>query len=293
MIKGSMVALVTPMLASAGCSIDWSGLERLVAWHIQEGTDALVVCGTTGESQTLTAQERLDLLGRVVDQVAKRMPVIMGTGTSATRTTVSLTEEAKNAGADACLLVTPYYSKPTEEGMYKHFKTVAQAVDIPQILYNIPSRASVDLRPDTIARLAEFDTIVGVKEASEGTVRISELLRICPEEFAIYSGNDLTGCEALLLGAAGIVSATSNVVPRLMHNMCQEAFKGNYEAARRINEKMLQLHQALSLESNPIPVKWALQRMSRIEPSIRLPLTSLSAQYHREVEMALENLGIL
>lgn len=291
MITGSLVALVTPMHESG--EIDWKSLHNLVEFHIKEGSDGLVIAGTTGESATLSVQEHCDVLRRVIDQVGGRLPVIAGTGANATHEAIHLTAEAKALGADACLLVTPYYNKPTQEGLYRHYRAVAEAVAIPQILYNVPTRTAVDLLPETVARLAALDTIVGIKEATGIVSRAGEIRALCGPDFAIYSGDDATGMELVLQGGNGVISVTNNVVPKLMQQMCSAALQGHHEAAQAINSQLEALHKALFLESNPIPVKWALQQMGLIEGGIRLPLTPLSEQHQRTLGQVLARLNLL
>jgi len=291
MIQGSMVALVTPM--NADNSLDWASLHKLVDWHLEQGTHAIVPVGTTGESATLDVEEHLDVIKRIVDQVNGRIPVIAGTGANSTSEAVELTQAAKSVGADACLLVTPYYNKPTQEGLFLHFEHIARAVDIPQILYNVPGRTGVDMQPETVLRLASVPGIIGVKEATGDLARAKVLIERAPENFAIISGDDATAVELILLGGRGDISVTANVVPRAMAQMCELALAGKAEEARAINEQLLSLHHVLFVESNPIPVKWAVQQMGLIQAGIRLPLTPLSAQYHSQVQTALQNAGLL
>ncbi|PJE80039.1 4-hydroxy-tetrahydrodipicolinate synthase [invertebrate metagenome] len=297
MITGSLVALATPMQENG--ELDWARLHDLVEWHINEGTDGILVAGTSGESATLTEQEQVEMLRRVVDQVKGRVSVIAGTGTNATQKALHMTAEAKTVGVDACLLVTPYYNKPTQEGLYQHYKTIAQSVDIPQILYNVPGRTGVDMLPETVARLAKLDNIVGIKEAKGQVSRIQQLLECCPvgkntdEPFAVYSGDDNTGMESMLVGGHGVISVTSNVAPALMHAMCVAAMKGNREEAQSINDRLQALHTGLFVESNPIPVKWALNRMGQMDKGIRLPLTWLAADCESVVADALQQAGLI
>ncbi len=290
MITGSMVALVTPMMEDG--SIDLEGLRRLVDWHIDAGTSAIVAVGTTGESATLAVEEHCHVIEQVVSRVAGRIPVIAGTGANCTREAIVLTEAASGAGADACLLVTPYYNKPTQEGLYLHHREIAAAVDIPQILYNVPGRTGVDMLPQTVSRLAEIDNIVGIKEATGDVQRGREVMEVCGESFAVYSGDDATACELMLQGANGNISVTANVVPVEMASLCQLAMAQNAEQARELNATLDVLHQALFCESNPIPVKWALHHMGLIETGIRLPLSVLAAEYQTEVESALGAAGV-
>ncbi|XSG84233.1 MAG: 4-hydroxy-tetrahydrodipicolinate synthase [Methylohalobius sp. ZOD2] len=291
MIKGSIVALVTPMDPDGG--LNESALRKLVEFHIEAGTDAIVAVGTTGESATLTHDEHHQVIRWVVDQSRGRVPVIAGTGSNATREAIELTRKAADLGADACLLLTPYYNKPTQEGLYRHYKAVAEAVAIPQILYNVPGRTACDLLPETVARLAAIDNIVGIKEASPDPVaRTREIQRLCPD-FPRYSGDDHSARQICLDGGSGVISVTANVVPRLMREMVAAALAGEVEMAAAVDAKLAALHRTLFLESNPIPVKWALHAMGLIPHGIRLPLTWLSERYHPEVRSALIEAGVL
>ncbi|WKD49012.1 4-hydroxy-tetrahydrodipicolinate synthase [Microbulbifer spongiae] len=291
MFTGSMVALATPMYADG--SLDWESLRSLVEWHIEQGTRALVAVGTTGESATLDVHEHVEMIRRVVDQVAGRIPVIAGTGANSTTEAIDLTENAARCGADACLLVTPYYNKPSQEGLYQHYLAIARAVAIPQILYNVPARTAVDMLPDTVKRLATIGNIVGIKEATGDLTRARELLDILPEGFAVYSGDDSTALELMLMGGHGDISVTANVAPAAVAQMCETALAGDAATAQAIDQRIQILHKVLFLESNPIPVKWALREMGRIDGGIRLPLTSLSPQHHATVREALRSAGIL
>ncbi len=290
MFHGSMVALVTPMHADGG--LDWEALERLVEFHVENGTDAIVAVGTTGESATLDEAEHCQVIRFVVEKVRGRLPVIAGTGSNSTREAIDLTRCAMEAGADACLLVTPYYNKPTQEGLYRHYKAVAEAVAIPQILYNVPGRTAVDLLPETVARLAPIANIVGIKEASGQVARVREILDRCDGALEVYSGDDALALDTVAAGGKGVISVTANVAPAAMHRAMAEALAGEMEAARRTNAPLEGLHKALFCESNPIPVKWALQRMGLIGPGIRLPLTPLAASCHDTVLQAMEAAGI-
>jgi 4-hydroxy-tetrahydrodipicolinate synthase len=290
MIRGSLVALVTPMTDDG--AVDQVALERLVEWHIAEGTDAIVAVGTTGESATLDEEEHCHTIRRVVEIVNGRIPVIAGTGANSTSEAISLTQCAKAAGADACLLVTPYYNKPTQEGLYQHHKAIAEAVDIPQILYNVPGRTAVDMQPETIVRLSSVSNIIGVKEATGDLARIEKLRADVPADFAIYSGDDATAREAILLGADGDISVTANVAPKAMHEMCLAALNKDADAAANIDANLSGLHKSLFVESNPIPVKWALGAMGMMGFGIRLPLTRLSAHAEAPVRDALAQAGI-
>jgi len=290
MIKGSIVAIVTPMLDNG--DIDYPAFYRLLDWHIESGTDAVVVVGTTGESATLTFKEHCELVAHCVEHAAGRIPVIAGTGSNSTREARFFTESALEHGADACLLVTPYYNKPSQEGLYQHFKTIAEAVDIPQILYNVPGRTACDLLPDTVARLTRLPNIVGIKEATGNVERGLQLVRQSAGNLAVYSGDDPIAMEMMLGGAAGNISVTANVAPAIMHELCREAIAGNRETAEALNSRVALLHQRLFLESNPVPVKWALYRMGLIERGIRLPLVELNASFHDQVSEALTAAGI-
>ncbi|MFC0669545.1 4-hydroxy-tetrahydrodipicolinate synthase [Azotobacter chroococcum] len=291
MIAGSMVALVTPMDAQGG--LDWDGLGKLVDFHLQEGTNAIVAVGTTGESATLDVAEHVEVIRRVVDQVNGRIPVIAGTGANCTREAIELTANAKSVGADACLLVTPYYNKPTQEGLYQHFRTIAEAVAIPQILYNVPGRTVCDMLPETVERLSKVPNIIGIKEATGNLERGREVLARVAKDFLVYSGDDPTAVELILMGGKGNISVTANVVPRAMSDLCAAAMRGEAAIARAMNERLMPLHKALFLESNPIPVKWALHEMGLIPEGIRLPLTWLSSSCHEPLRQALRLVGAL
>lgn len=291
MIAGSMVALVTPMDAEG--RLDWDSLSQLVDFHLQEGTNAIVAVGTTGESATLDVEEHVAVIRQVVQQVAGRIPVIAGTGANSTREAIELTAAAKQAGADACLLVTPYYNKPTQEGLYLHHKAIAEAVAIPQILYNVPGRTACDMLPDTIARLSAVPNIIGVKEATGDLARGKEVLDKVASGFLTFSGDDATAVELMLMGAKGNISVTANVAPRAMSELCALAMRGEAEAARAINERLMPLHQKLFCEANPIPVKFALHEMGLIPEGIRLPLTWLSPRCHEPLRQAMRQSGVL
>ncbi len=290
MIQGSMVALVTPMHADK--SLDWDSLHKLVDWHLEQGTHALVAVGTTGESATLDVAEHLSVIKKVVDQVNGRIPVIAGTGANSTAEAVELTQSAKDAGADACLLVTPYYNKPTQEGLFLHHEFIAKSVAIPQLLYNVPGRTGVDMKPETALRLASVANIIGIKEATGDLERAKFLIDQAPESFAVISGDDATAVELILLGGKGDISVTANVVPAAIARMCELALAGKAEEARAINQRLLPLHDAMFVESNPIPVKWAVEQLGLIQSGIRLPLTPLSAQYHQQVKAAMQQAGL-
>ena len=291
MFQGSMVALVTPMQPDG--SIDDSALTQLIEFHVKNGTDAIIAVGTTGESATLDEHEHCTLVKRIVELAAGRVPVIAGTGANSTTEAIALTRCAKEAGADACLLVTPYYNKPTQEGLYLHHKAVAEAVDIPQILYNVPGRTAVDMLPETVERLAKLPNIIGIKEATGDVARITDIISRCGEDFDVYSGDDATAMEAILSGARGDISVTANVAPADMHAMCKAALEGDRATATEINNRLMGLHQSLFLESNPIPVKWALAEMGMMTDGIRLPLTVLSAPYHETLRQAMRQAGVL
>jgi len=286
MITGSLVALVTPM--SPAGELDWDGLDKLIDLHIASGTDAIVAVGTTGESATLDCQEHCLVIKHVVQRVAGRIAVIAGTGANSTKEAIELTQAAKEAGVDACLLVTPYYNKPTQEGLYQHFKAIAEAVDVPQILYNVPGRTACDLLPETALRLAEIANIVGIKEATGDLERAKLLIKKAPEGFAIYSGDDATALELILLGGQGNISVTANVAPGQMAKICALGLEGKADEARQLNRRIDHLHRDLFVESNPIPVKWALHEMGFIDSGIRLPLTPLSENYRVRIRESLK-----
>jgi 4-hydroxy-tetrahydrodipicolinate synthase len=291
MFHGSMVALVTPMDPNG--KIDFSALEQLIEWHIAAKTDALVVVGTTGESVTLSEEEQLQIIKATVRQVNDRIPVIAGTGSNCTAKTIHLTESAMHAGADACLIVTPYYNKPTQEGLFLHYKAVADQVSIPLILYNVPSRTACDLLPQTVLRLADIPNIIGIKEATGKIERCREILSLCNGQLDVYSGDDATSLELMFNGAKGVISVTANVAPELVYKMCAAALAGNKkEEALKFHEKLSQLDKNLFVESNPIPTKWALMKMGLIPSGIRLPLTPLSERHHEMVLDAMQHADI-
>ena len=285
MIRGSLVALVTPMERDG--SVDFKALDRLIEFHIAAGTDGIVAVGTTGESATLDEAEHCDVIRHTVERVRGRIPVIAGTGANSTQEAIHLTQKAKSAGADACLLVTPYYNKPTQEGLFLHYKAVAEAVEIPQILYNVPGRTACDMLPETVARLSKVANIIGVKEATGNLDRAREILKLCGPDFLLYSGDDATACEFCLLGGHGVISVTANVAPKSMHELCVAATAGDHTLAHAIDAPLRGLHRDLFIESNPIPVKWALWEMGLIQEAIRLPLTWLSPECHEKVREAL------
>lgn len=291
MFHGSMVAMVTPMAADG--ALDFDALARLVAFHLENGTNAIVTVGTTGESATLDYDEHCEVIRRVVDLVKGQIPVIAGTGANSTTEAINLTRCAMEAGADACLLVTPYYNKPTQEGLYLHFKTIADAVPIPQILYNVPGRTACDMKPDTVDRLASIPNIVGIKEASGSVGRVGDLVTRCGDRLDVYSGDDYLGAECILNGAKGVISVTANVAPRAMAELSTAALAGDRTEAEQINRRLAALHEALFLESNPIPVKWAVAQLGLIQPGIRLPLTPLSEQFQATVRQAMQQAGVL
>ena len=289
-IRGSIVALVTPMQADG--SLDLVALDRLIDWHVESGTHALVVVGTTGESATLSVQEHCDLVAHCVQVTGRRISVIAGSGSNSTEEALYFTESARQHGADACLLVTPYYNKPSQKGLYQHFKAVAEAVDIPQILYNVPSRTACDLALETVDRLADLDNIVGIKDATGDVARGKQLIQRCGDRLAIYSGEDAITLSLMMGGADGTISVTANVAPALMAKMCSYALSGDSQRAREIDERLGLLHRNLFLEANPSPVKWALWKMGLIKKGIRLPLVELDAKFHIQVIEALVRAGI-
>jgi len=291
MISGSLVALVTPMREDG--AVDFPCLDRLVDWHVEQGTDALVVAGTTGESATLAKTEHVEVIAAVVGRAAGRLPVIAGTGSNSTAQTIDLSRSVDSLPLDGFLVVTPYYNKPTQEGLYRHFSAVADAASRPVILYNVPGRTGVDLLPETVIRLSSHPRIAGIKEATGDLERVRPLRVRCGPDFALYSGDDETAREFLALGGNGVISVTANVAPRLMHDMCRAALSGDTSTAVRLDERLAALHRELFLESNPIPVKWALERMGLIPAGIRLPLTRLDPRYHAALESALQRAGVL
>ncbi len=291
MIEGSLVALVTPMMESG--HVDDACLRRLVDWHVEAGTAGLVVAGTTGESATLTNEEHLAVIGAAAKYAAGRIPVIAGTGSNSTQQTVDLSVAAGQFSIDGYLVVTPYYNKPTQEGLFRHFSAVADAVHRPVMLYNVPGRTAVDLLPETVARLAAHPQIRSIKEATGDLDRVVTIRDACGADFGLYSGDDLTGREFMLRGGNGVVSVTANIAPEQMAKMCQAALAGDTDEAAGIDGHLAELHEKLFVESNPIPVKWAMEQLGRIPCGIRLPLTRLSSEYHEEVTAALKNGGLL
>ena len=290
MLTGSIVAIVTPMREDG--KLDLGRFRSLMDWHIAEGTDGIVVVGTTGESPTVDFDEHKELIRIAVEHSAGRIPVIAGTGANSTAEAIELSASARKAGAAASLSVVPYYNKPTQEGLYRHFRTIAEAVDIPQIVYNVPGRTVADIANDTVLRLAQVPNIIGIKDATGNIERGSDLLRRSPKNFAVYSGDDASGLALMLLGGNGVISVTANVAPRLVHQMCAAALAGDVKTAREINFKLLPLHQKLFVEANPIPVKWAVAQMGLIGAGIRLPLTPMSAQFNEVVAEAMRHAGI-
>ena len=291
MLQGCLVAIVTPMFDDG--SLDVDALRTLIDFHVAAGSDGIVIVGTTGESPTVDVDEHCLLIQTTVAHVNGRCAVIAGTGANSTREAIELTAKAKALGVDACLLVAPYYNKPSQEGLYQHYAAVASAVDIPQILYNVPSRTGCDISNDTALRLAKLNNIVGIKDATGGIERGTDLILRAPKGFAIYSGDDATGMALMLLGGHGVISVTANVVPKLMHEMCVAALAGNVRKACEINAKLFALHQKLFIEPNPIPVKWVLQQMGFIKTGIRLPMVNLSEQYHETLRAAMRQASII
>ncbi|HEU4853061.1 MAG TPA: 4-hydroxy-tetrahydrodipicolinate synthase [Telluria sp.] len=291
MIQGSIVAIVTPMFEDG--SLDKDGLRKLIDWHVDEGTDGIVIVGTTGESATVSFEEHFELIRVAVEHAAKRIPIIAGTGGNSTVEAIELTRYAKKAGADAVLVVVPYYNRPTQEGMYLHFKAIAEAVDIPVILYNVPGRTVADMANETVVRLAQIPNIVGLKDATGNIGRGVELMRMLPKGFAVYSGDDPTAMALMFCGAVGNISVTANVAPRAMHELCMAAMNGEIARAIEINNKVFPLHTKLFVEPNPVPVKWAMAEMGLIPAGLRLPLAPLSASYHDTVRGALREAGVL
>lgn len=290
MITGSLVAIVTPMLEDG--QLDLERFRSLIDFHVAEGTDGIVVVGTTGESPTVDFDEHKELIKVAVDHAKGRIPIIAGTGGNSTVEAIELTESAKKAGAQACLSVVPYYNKPTQEGLYRHFRKIAETVDIPVILYNVPGRTVADLGNDTTIRLSELPGIIGIKDATASMERGTDLIKRAPKDFAIYSGEDAAALALILLGGQGVISVTANVAPRLMHEMCAAALRGDVAIARGINLRLLSLHQKLFVEANPIPVKWALHEMGLIKAGIRLPMTPMSERFQGTVSEALQEAGI-
>ena len=290
-IQGSIVAIVTPMFEDGG--VDWKSLEKLVEWHIQQGTHSIVAVGTTGEASTLSMEEHIKVIQEVIRVANKRIPIIAGTGANSTREAIELTQAAKDVGADAALLVTPYYNKPTQEGLYQHYKAIAEAVEIPQILYNVPGRTGVDMQNETVIRLADVKNIVGIKDATGDIPRGKALIDGLNGKIAVYSGDDATAWELILLGAKGNISVTANVAPKQMSEVCEAALAGEQAKAQDLNQQIANLHNILFCESNPIPVKWALHEMGYISTGLRLPLTPLAEQYREPIRNSLKAAGII
>lgn len=291
MIKGSIVAIVTPMHDDG--SIDMETMSSLLEWHVSEGTDAIVAVGTTGESATLDVDEHCAVVSHVVKVIGGRIPVVAGTGANSTTEAIELTQAAKDAGADACLLVTPYYNKPSQRGLIAHHSKIADSVNIPQILYNVPGRTACDMLPETIKELSHVNNIVGVKEATGDIARGKAVMELCGKDFAVYSGDDDTSLELILAGAVGSISVTANIVPGDLHRMCSLAMSGEAEAAAVVNERIACLHKDLFLEANPMPVKWALKEMGRIGAGIRLPLVEFDPACHKQLRQSLRDSGAL
>ena len=290
MLIGSLVAIVTPM--SDDGNIDYSAFKKLIDWHVESGTKGIVVAGTTGESATLTVEEHTSLIEAAVAHAAGRVPIIAGTGANSTTEAIELSSHAKRVGASCSLSVVPYYNKPGQEGLYLHFRTIAEAVDIPLILYNVPSRTVADLANETVFRLAEIENIIGIKDATADMGRGSELISKTPEDFAVYSGDDASFLPLMMLGSQGVISVTANIVPKQMQEVCDAVQSKDFELAKKINDRLLMLHTNLFVEANPIPVKWGLERMGRIGEGIRLPLTSMSTKYEKMIIDALAEAGI-
>jgi 4-hydroxy-tetrahydrodipicolinate synthase len=290
MITGSLVAIVTPMHEEGG--LDLARFRQLIDWHVAEGTDGIVVVGTTGESPTVNFDEHKELIRIAVQHSRGRIPIIAGTGGNSTVEAIELTASAKENGATACLSVVPYYNKPTQEGLYLHFSKIAETVELPMILYNVPGRTVADLQTDTVLRLAQVPGIIGIKEATANIERNTDLIRRAPRNFAIYSGDDATCLALILMGGHGVISVTANVAPKAMHQMCAAALVGDVKKARELNLRLFPLHQKLFVEANPIPVKWALAEMGMIQPGLRLPMSPLAEKFHQTVREALHEAGI-
>lgn len=290
MFRGSCVALVSP-LNELG-EVDENVLLTLIEWHIQAGTQAIVVAGSTGEGATLTPQEQEKMFALALEQAKKRVPIIAGTGTNSTKTTIERTKMAQSVGVDACLVVTPYYNRPTQAGLIAHYRALAEATDIPILLYNVPSRTGCDMLPETVVILSQIPSILGIKEATGNLARLQTLKENCRQGFTFYSGDDPTAFEFIRLGGMGVISITANVAPKLMQELCFLALNHQFEKAQEVNDKLALLHKTLCIESNPIPVKWALEKMGKIKGYLRLPLTTLSPQHHDTVQRALQTAGI-
>ncbi|MFJ7566681.1 4-hydroxy-tetrahydrodipicolinate synthase [Herminiimonas sp. NPDC097707] len=291
MIQGSIVAIVTPMHADG--ALDLPGLRKLIDWHIAEGTDGIVIVGTTGESPTVSVDEHCELVRVAVEHTAKRIPIIAGTGGNSTSEAIELTQFAKDVGADASLQVVPYYNRPTQEGMYQHFKKIVEAVDLPAILYNVPGRTVADMSNETILRLAQIPGVIGVKDATGNISRGIDLMRLRPKDFAVYSGDDATAMALMLCGANGNISVTANIAPRGMHQLCDAAINQRVAEAIAINNKLVPLHNKLFIEPNPVPLKWAMAEIGLIPSGMRLPIVPLAAEYHDIVRAAMRESGVL
>lgn len=288
---GSSVALITPMFDDG--EVDYASLENLIDFHIDAGTSSIVSVGTTGESATIGIVEHLHVIEHTIEYATKRIPVIAGTGANSTSEAIELTQEAKSLGADACLLVTPYYNKPTQEGLYQHFKLIAETVDIDQLLYNVPGRTAVDMSVDTTLRLAEIENIIGIKDATGDLSVIKQLVEHCPEDFLLLTGDDATALDFILCGGHGGISVTANIVPKELQKVYLSAMSGQSDLAKELNKKLESLHEHLFLEANPIPVKWALYKMGKCHKGIRLPLLVLSEEYQSVILTDLEKLGLV
>jgi 4-hydroxy-tetrahydrodipicolinate synthase len=291
MFQGSMAAIITPMHKDG--SIDKNALCELVEWHIESGTKAIIATGTTGESVTLSPEELQEVNTLTVKQAKGRIPVIGGSGSNSTKNAINLSEHAKHAGVDALLVVTPYYNKPTQNGLFEHYKTIADKVDLPIVLYNVPGRTACDILPETVERLSKVEKIIGIKEATAKVERAKEILDRCDKGFEVYSGDDPTALDLMVNGAHGVISVTANVAPKKMAEMCDAALNNNIEMATQLNNDLMPLHKQLFLESNPIPTKWALEKMGRIQSGIRLPLLPLDSKYHGDVQEAMQSAGVL
>lgn len=291
MIKGSLVALVTPMFDDG--SVDFDSLKKLVDFHVEAKTDAIVSVGTSGESATLDIPEQIDVIRKTTEFASGRIPIIAGTGGNSTSEAMELTEKAAALGVDACLLVVPYYNKPTQEGLYQHFRFIAERVNVPQILYNVPGRTSLDMHNDTVVRLSEIENIIGIKDATADVPRVTDFLARCSSGFVLYSGDDATTLEFIKAGGHGCISVTANVAPAKMHQMCTAALEGDLALAEKLNEELDGLHSELFAESNPIPAKWAVAKLGLIPNGIRLPLTWFSEPYHTQLEQAMQRAGVL
>ncbi len=291
MLSGSIVALVTPMRASG--DVDWEALDALLDWHVESGTHGIVPVGTTGESATLGVAEHLEVIARTVERIAGRVPVVAGTGANATAEAIELTRGAAEAGADACLSVTPYYNRPTQEGLVRHYEAIAGAVDLPIVLYNVPPRTACDMGATTVARLASVDNIIGIKEACGDSARVSEIRALCPEDFVILSGEDAQNLDMLRRGAVGAISVTANVIPGLMAEFMNAFLAGDEDEAERLDARLQPIHEVLFIEPSPAPTKWALHEMGRLDTGIRLPMLPLSEAHRPELRGRLQQIGAL